>query len=76
MRESPSIQNYEHVFGPEATAAMGTALEDICNTLRINGNAAARDIIATRILELARRGMRDPKTIYARILNEAEGSGV
>ena len=59
MRRDPSIPNYEHVFGPETTAAMGSALEQVCYILRIDHNVAAREVIATRIIELARRGERD-----------------
>jgi len=75
MRESPSIRNDEHAFGPETTAAMGSAFEDICDTLRINGNAAVRDVIAIRIIELARRGIRDPRKLRDRILDQVGGSG-
>jgi hypothetical protein len=76
MSESASIQNYEHVFGPETTAAMAFALDQICIGLRIYNNDAARDIVAIRIIELARRGVRDPSQLRDRVLNEAGGSGL
>ena len=70
------IPNYEHIFGPEATAAMGIALDQVCNVLRVGSNADAREIIATRIIELARRGERDAKKLRDRVLMEAGGSGL
>jgi hypothetical protein len=40
----------------------------------VNGNAREREVIATRVIELARRGERDPGQIRDRVLKEA-GSG-
>ena len=76
MRRDPSIPNYEHVFGPETTAAMGAALEQVCHLLRIDHNAAAREVIATRIIELAKRGERDANKLRDRVLMEAGGRGL
>ena len=76
MSRDFSIPNYEHVFDPEATAAMGDALEQVCHTLRIDHNARAREAIATRIIELAKRGERDVNKLRDRVLIEAGGSGL
>jgi hypothetical protein len=51
--------NDRHMFDPETIAAMATALEQVCDALKINGDAKAREVIAIRIIELARRGEND-----------------
>ena len=63
----------EDAFDPETIAAMATALEQVCDTLRINGDATAREVIATRIIELARRGENDAEKLRDRVLSEANG---
>jgi hypothetical protein len=60
-------------FEPETVAAMATALEQVCDALRINGDATAREVIATRIIELARRGENDAEKLRDRLLREANG---
>jgi hypothetical protein len=52
---------------------MVTALEQVCDVLRINGDATAREVIATRIIELARRGENDAEKLRDRLLREANG---
>jgi len=76
MSQDSSIPDYEHVFAPETTTAMGTALEQVCHTLGIEHDTAAREVIAIRIVELARRGERDVKKLRDRVLMEAGGSGL
>jgi hypothetical protein len=76
MSQDSPIPDYEHVFGPETTAAMGAALEQVCHTLRIDHDAVARELIATRIIELAKRGERDAKKLRDRVLMETGGSGL
>jgi hypothetical protein len=63
----------QHAFDPETTAAMATALEQVCDALKINGDATAREVIATRIIELARRGENDTQKLRDRVLREANG---
>jgi hypothetical protein len=65
--------NAQHAFDPETVAAMATALEQVCDTLRINGDATAREVIATRIIELARRGESDAEKLRDRVLSDAKG---
>jgi hypothetical protein len=62
------------VFDPETTDAMSAAFDEVCRVLKVNGNARTREVIATRIIELARRGERDPAQLRDRILREA-GAG-
>ena len=50
---------------------MSMALDDVCKTLNLTGGAnAARQIIAERIIELARRGERSPTVLRDRVLHE------
>jgi hypothetical protein len=62
------------VFGPEDTEAMSLAFDEVCRALNINGNEREQEVVATRIIELARRGERDPMSIRDRVLREA-GAG-
>ena len=59
------------VFDPEITNAMSVAFDDVCQTLKVNGNVREREVIATRIIELARRGERNPAQLRDRVLREA-----
>jgi hypothetical protein len=55
----------DSAFGPEATAAMASAFDRACRT--ISGHAQTeviREIIAKRIVELARRGDSDEEGLY------------
>ena len=58
-------------FEPQAVEAMSSALDQVCAALNVKGQGSAREIIALRILELARRGERDPTILRDRLLNEA-----
>jgi len=63
------------VFEPEATQAMSTAFEDACRELKLSDAAAReREAIAVRIIELARRGERDPARLCERVLREARAN--
>ena len=65
---------FGEAFDSEATNAMAAVVEEICKALGINGNARrTRDVIAARVVELTRRGERDPTLLRDRILPEAEG---
>jgi len=56
---------------------MSIALDDICKTLSLDGEAAAKEIVAVRIIELARRGERSPAKLRDRVLHEANcGAGL
>ena len=63
----------ESVFEPSDIAAMSIALDDVCKALKLDGNANAKEMVAVRIIELARRGERNPARLRDRLLNEANG---
>jgi hypothetical protein len=58
-------------FGPHALKAMSDALERACTALHINGDARQREVIATRIIDLARSGVIDAKALSDRVIAEA-----
>jgi hypothetical protein len=62
----------QNVFGPDVTQAMSVAFDEICQKLKLD-DARGRETIATRIIELARRGERDAVRLSERVLREAGG---
>jgi hypothetical protein len=64
----------DDAFGPDALQAMSTALEEVCQTLKIDRDQGAREVIAVRIIELARRGECDPERLRDRVLREADAT--
>jgi hypothetical protein len=58
-------------FQPDDIKAMSMALDDLCKELKLDGNANAKETIAIRIIELARRGERSPTKLRDRVLHEA-----
>jgi hypothetical protein len=65
----------EGVFEPEATQAMSVAFEEACRALNLPDDAAReREAVAMRIIELARRGERDPAKLSGRVLRDAGAS--
>ena len=63
-------------FEPKDIDAMSMAIDDVCKELQINGDRAAREVIAIRVIELARSGERSPTLLRDRILAEARnGTG-
>jgi hypothetical protein len=61
----------DEAFDPDALRAMSTALEEVCRKLQVNGDQRAREAMAVRIIELARRGERDPERLSDGVLREA-----
>jgi hypothetical protein len=61
----------DNAFDPDALRAMSTALEEVCRKLQVNGDRRAREAMAIRIIQLARRGERDPERLSDRLLREA-----
>lgn len=60
------------VFEPEATRALAAAFEDICKQMELREtDSDARRIVATRVIDLAREGVLDPKVLCARVVHEA-----
>jgi hypothetical protein len=60
-------------FDQQDIRAMSMALDDVCKALRINGDKTAKEVVAIRIIELARRGERSPTKLRDRLLAEANG---
>ena len=58
------------VFEPKDIKAMSMALDDVCTTLNLR-DGHAREIIAERIITLARGGERSPTILRDRVLKEA-----
>ena len=57
-------------FEPEAITAMSDALEATCKALHINGQLHDRQVIAARIIDLARNGVIDADALSRRVLAE------
>jgi hypothetical protein len=47
------------VLEPADIKAMSMALDDVCRSLDLKGDERARETVAVRIIELARRGERE-----------------
>ena len=61
------------VFDPEATHALAIAFDDICTHMNLpDTDADARSIVATRVIDLARDGVLDPKVLRERVMQEAQ----
>ena len=61
-----------HVFEPEALAEMSRALQEACTALNIfDADAYERQVIATRIIDLAGTGVIDARALRDRVLLEA-----
>ena len=68
--------NNEGVYSPVDIRTMSMALDDVCKVLRLDGHAAAKEAVAIRIIELARRGERSPTKLRDHVLAEANGGTV
>jgi hypothetical protein len=65
----------QSVFDPETIAAMSQAFDEVCRALNLSDGAAReRETVAVRIIELARRGERDPARLRQRVLRDAGAS--
>ena len=60
------------VFDHEDITGMSMALDDVCKTLNLRDDNSAREVIATRIIDLAKAGERNPMRLRDRILHEAD----
>jgi hypothetical protein len=60
------------VFEPEVTRAMSAAFDEVCRALDLaDGDSRGRETVAMRVIELVRRGVRDPEMLRQRVLREA-----
>jgi hypothetical protein len=65
----------EAAFSSETTHAMSVAFDDVCQALKLTNRAEReREVIALRIIELARRGEHDAVWLRERVLREASSS--
>jgi hypothetical protein len=58
-------------FGPAAIEAMSKAFEEACIALQVYAGDEKGEIIATRIIDLARSGVVDPTALRDRVIAEA-----
>lgn len=62
-------------FEPDAIAAMSCAFEESCSKLEVSSaDARGREIIAMRIIDLARSGVADAGVLRDRVLLEAQST--
>ena len=55
------LEREHHAFGPEEIKVLAAAFEDAMRTLRLTDRTdPATDMVARRIIDLARLGERDP----------------
>jgi hypothetical protein len=59
------------VFDQKDITAMSMALDDVCKILNLQDDNSAKEVIASRIVDLARAGERNPTRLRDRILHEA-----
>jgi hypothetical protein len=60
-------------FNPDDIAAMSIALDDVCSSLGIGADKIAKEVVAIRIIELARRGERSATKLRDHVLADANG---
>ena len=70
MLISKPAEREQEVFGPDTVAVLAVALEDTLRQLRlVDRNDPAVTIVAKTIIELARRGERDPVRCVNKLFN-------
>jgi hypothetical protein len=62
----------QSAFYPSAIDAMAEALERACHALNVNGHLRERQVIAARIIDLARDGNVDATALSERVIAEAK----
>ena len=70
----PFLRRDENVFDPNDIAAMSAALDDVCNMLDLV-DGPAREVMALRIIDLARAGERTAARLRDRVIREAGMAG-
>ena len=71
----PFMRDRDGVFDPKDITAMSMALDDVCKTLKLKDDSVAREVMAVRIIDLARAGERNPTRLRDRVLREASMAG-
>jgi hypothetical protein len=72
----PTINNYiqsREAFDPEAISVMGDAYERALRTVPTLASENVRQVIAARIIGLARTGERDPHKLCEQSLTDLAG---
>jgi hypothetical protein len=59
------------VFDPKDITAMSMALDDVCKALNLRDDSSSREVIAIRIIDLAKAGERSSTRLRDRLLHEA-----
>ena len=60
-----------NVFGPQDIQAMSSALDELCKILNVTDEAKSeRELLAQKIVVLARQGERDAALLRDRMLSE------
>jgi hypothetical protein len=67
----PFMRGRDGVFDPKDISAMSMALDDVCKTLKLKDDSVAREVMAVRIIDLAKAGERSPTRLRDRVLHEA-----
>lgn len=55
---------------PEITQNMAIAMERLCTSLRLPDGELTEEIVAVKIIEVVKEGLRDPGAIYERVLSD------
>jgi hypothetical protein len=61
----------DSVFDQNDIIAMSMALDGVCEVMRLQDDSQAREIMAARIIDLARCGERSPTRLRDTVLHEA-----
>jgi hypothetical protein len=67
----PFLRADQSVFDPKDIQAMSMALDDVCRSLELAEESSDREVMAIRIIELARTGERSPTRLRDRVMHEA-----
>jgi hypothetical protein len=60
-------------FNPDDIRMVSQVLDEVCNALKLNADATAREVVAIRIIELTGRGEHSAIKLRDRLLAEAKG---
>ena len=74
MAATIPFSNYNSAFNENDVEAMSLATEEVCHSLGISNNKKAAEVVASRIVELAKRGERNPTRLRDRVVAEANGA--
>jgi hypothetical protein len=64
--------NDQSAFDPDAIQVLADALERACHALSVNGHLRRREVIAARIIVLARNGIVDAQALSERVIAETK----